>query len=161
RELADSGTGEEIGHRRRKRAGRTRKRSDETVAREGAGTFVVGSASGKHRVLERYENAEVAARRIDRADEANCGDKPAALDSRKSDSGKCHQGCAKQEQIAEIVSRRDKADGERQQRGAEKRNSRDEANFDGIEADPREVSGQQDDCESIAKATQAARGIEQ
>ena len=64
------------------------------------------------------------------------------LKSRKGKTGAQHQSGAEQQEIAQIVPRRDEAHGKRQQRRPEQRRGGDETDLHGTEADRGEIGGQ-------------------
>ena len=57
-------------------------------------------------VLERHMHADVAGRRIHRADEGDHGDENEMLEARDRDPGRDHQGRAGEQQRAQVVARR-------------------------------------------------------
>ncbi len=158
-ELADPGPRDEIRQRRREGAGRHRERADQAVAREGVRSRLVGHAVRQHGVLERDQHAEVAGRRIDGSDEGDQRNDGEVLGQRKGRPGARHQDGAAQQQVAQVVARRNEADGERQQRRSEQRGGRDVADARRVEADRRQVGRQDDDREAVAEAAHGARRI--
>ena len=109
----------------------------------------------------RDEDADVAGRRIDAAEEGDADEEADRRGLREDKPGRDHQRRAGDQQIAQIVTRRDEADGEREQRGAEQSGGGDEADLGRVEADRGQIGGQHDDSKSIAEAAQGARDIEQ
>jgi hypothetical protein len=76
-------------------------------------------------------------------------------------SGAGHETGADQEQGPQVVARRDRSDGQRQQRGAEQRGGGDDPNLHRVVADRGQIGRQDDDGKTIAKAAHPARGVEQ
>ncbi len=73
------------------RASRDRQRTDQAVARENTGPFVVGDLLRERSLLERHVHADVAGRRVDGAEESDCGDQGEMLKTGKGDAGHNHQ----------------------------------------------------------------------
>jgi hypothetical protein len=145
----------------RKRAGGGAERPDQAVARKHVGPAVVGGALRQHRVFERHQHAEIAARGVDGADERHKHDQNEMLHARKCKAGRRHQTCAKDQERAQVVTRRDPARYQCEQRRAEQRCGRDDADRDGVVSECRHVGRQNDDGETVPEAAQGARGIEQ
>src|SRR5215472_16599827 len=78
----------------------------------------------------------------------------------KGDTGRRGQRGTEQHQRADVVARRDHADGERQQRGPEQRGGGDYPDRGGIEAERRHIGGQNDDRETVAEAAETASEVE-
>jgi hypothetical protein len=112
-------------------------------------------------VLERHQHAEIAGRRVDRADESDDRDGAKQRDIREGDAGCGHERRAAKQQVAQIVARRDETDGQGQERGAEQGGADDDADLAGAKADGGEIGGQEDDGEAVAESAQAPRHIEQ
>lgn len=71
---------------------------------------------------------------------------------RECEPGRGHQRRAGDQHIAQVVARRDEADEQGHERSAEQRGCGDDADQRRIEADQREISGQDDDGEAIPEA---------
>ena len=70
-------------------------------------------------MLERKENAHVAARRVERADERDDQERPEGGERRKSQSGRGHQYRSGEEQCAIAKTIRVQADPQRQRPGTQ------------------------------------------
>ena len=97
--------GQKVRHRGRERAGSARERADQAVAGEGARAVAIGDALRQHGVLERHQHAEIAGRRIDRAEESDEQDERDVLEAGKSEPGRDHQAGAGDQQRAQVVTR--------------------------------------------------------
>ena len=82
-ELRAAGGDKKIRQRGRERAGGGAQRADQAVAREHLRAALVAGAMRQHGMFERHQHAEIAARRIDGADERDHRDQHKVLD-RKS-----------------------------------------------------------------------------
>ena len=111
-------------------------------------------------MLERHQHADVAARRIDGADESDDGD-PDEILAGQAEAGRDHQGRAGEQQVAQLVARGEHADAEREKRRAEERRRRDDADFGGAEADRHQIGRQHDGGEAVAETAHAARHEQQ
>ena len=145
----------------RKRAGGGAERPDQAVARKHLGPAVVGRALRQHRVLERNQHAEIAAGGVDGADERDERDQDEVLHGRKRKAGGGHQTCAKDQERAQIMARRDPACDQRQQRRSQQRGGCNDADSYGGVAQRRHVGRQNDDGKTVAEATQTPRHIKQ
>ena len=111
-------------------------------------------------MLQRHQHAEIAAGRIDGADEGDGRDQHELLDIGKGKPGRRGQRGAEQHQRADVVAWRDKTDHERQHRGAEQRGGRHQADARGVVAERGHVGRQDDDGETVAEAAQGPGEIE-
>ena len=73
------------------------------------------------------------------------------------DAGRGHQNRAGQQQVAQLIARRQHADAERQKRRAEQRRGRHDADLKRAEAKPDQIGRQHDGGEAVAKTAHAAR----
>ena len=107
RELRDAGE---------QRAGGSGQRADQAVAGEHGRALPIRDDAGQHRLLQRQEDADVAARRVERADDRDDQQRPEVASRREPQPGRGHQrgGRQKQRSIAEAV--RVHADRQRQER---------------------------------------------
>ena len=143
------------------RAGGSRHRADQAVAREGLRALLSGDALRQRGMLQWNEQADVAARRIDRAEECDDHDDGKRLEGGQRHARCRHQDRAEQQQIAQRIAPREHADRERRRRGAEQRRRRHDADFHRPVAERRQIDRQQDDRKTVAEAAQRACGIEQ
>jgi hypothetical protein len=111
-------------------------------------------------VFGRDHDADVAGRRIDGAEERDRDDETDGLEGGKRNARAGHEQRASDEQRAQIVTRRDEAHTERQNRGAEQRCRGDQADLRRAHSDRCQINRQHDDGEAVAEAAQAARQIE-
>jgi hypothetical protein len=65
-------------------------------------------------MFERHQHAEIAARRIDGADEGDERDQHEMLDIRKGETRRHHQARTEDQERAQVVVRRDPANAQRQ-----------------------------------------------
>jgi hypothetical protein len=160
-ELRAAGCDQKIRQRGRERSGGGAERADQAVARKDVRAPLVGGGARQHRMLQRHGDAEIAAGGIDGADEGGERDQHKMLDIGECESRGRHQAGAKQQQCAQVEMRRDPADDERQQCGAEQRGGGDNADGGRTEAEHGQVGRQDDDGKAVAKTAQRACGIEQ
>ena len=80
--------------------------------------------------------------------------------ARKGEPGRDHQAGAGDQQVAQVMARREEADRERQQRGAEQRRGRHQPDLERRIAERRQIGRQDDDREPVAETAHAARRIE-
>ena len=152
---------QEIRHRGGERSRGRAKRADQAVAREDLRPALVGRVLRQHGMLQRHEHAEIAAGRIDGADEGDQRDQEKMLDIRECQSRRRHQARAEDQQRAQIVPRRDPADPQRKCGRAEQRRGGHQADRGGVIAERGHVGRQHDDGKAVAEAAQAPRRIQQ
>ncbi|WP_162299233.1 hypothetical protein [Microvirga ossetica] len=87
---------------------------------------------GHDGVLKGQEDADVAAGRIERADEGDHKQRPESLDSSEPQPGGQHQETCGQQGPTPRDPVGDQPEGERQEGGSQQRRSRDEADTEGI-----------------------------
>ena len=151
---------QQVGRRRRERAGCGRECAGEAVMRERRGARLIRHGAGDHRVLERHQQPEVAGRGVHGADEGDQEHERDVLDLREGEPARRHQDGAEQEQVAQVVARAEEPDRERRHRRAEQRRRRHDADPERIEADLRQIGRQDDHREPVAEAAHPARRVE-
>jgi len=102
---------QQVGRACDKRAGGDRKRADQAVARENVRALCVQRPMRERGLFERHMHADVTGRRIHRADEGDEGDEDEMLEAGDRHSGQHHQRRAREQQRAQVIARRQKADG--------------------------------------------------
>jgi len=112
-------------------------------------------------VFERHENADVARRRIGRAEESDDENERKIFRARKRRARSNHGKRADGEKLAQIETRREITDRERQKRRAEQRRRRDNPDLKRRKAQFGEVGRQDDDGETVTETARCSRGIEQ
>src|SRR5262249_11719472 len=142
-------------------AGGHRQGSDQAIAREYPRAVMIGRTLRQRGVLDRYENADVAGRWIDSAEKSHRDEKPDLLEGREGDTGCNRQNRTGDQQTTKIVARRNKSNGERQDRGAEQSRCGNQSDLRGIESDLCQIDREHDGSKAIAKAAQCARAIEE
>ena len=155
RDPADAGIHEHIGHGGAERTRRARHGADQAIAREHSRAVAVGHVARQHGLLERHQHADVAARRIDGADEGDGDDQQQIFDV-EHDAGRRHQHGAGNQQVAQLIARGDDTDAEREQRRAKQRGRRHDADLDRAETDRHQIGRQHDGGKTVAKTADAA-----
>ena len=85
------------GHAARERAERAGERARNVVQREHRGQIARRGGLGQRRLLDRQEQADVAGRRIQRADHGDDEQRPEARRGRESESGQQHQRACREQ----------------------------------------------------------------
>ncbi len=160
-EFGAAARNQEIGQRRRQRSNSSAERADQAVTREHLGAALIGGAVRQHRMLERHQHAEITAGWIDGADEGDQRNQHKMLDAGKGDAGGGHQARARDQQRPQVVTGRDPADDQGQQRGSQQRCGRDDADRDRVVTERGHVGRQNDDSKTVAEATQTPCDIKQ
>ena len=117
-------------------------------------------SSGQQRMFERNQHAEIAARRIDAADEGDQQDKGERLGRRKYQAGENHQAGAGEKQAAQFEPRCDEAGEQGEGGGPQQRGAGDDADRLRAEAHGLEVDRENDDGKTVAEAAQRAGGVQ-
>jgi hypothetical protein len=115
----------------------------------------------QHRVLDRNENADIARRGVDGAKERHPNYDGEYVGIGKRNAGRQHRRRAGEEQAAQVETRRNETDAQREDCGSEKRRRGDEPDLARVEAALRQISRQHDDGEAIPEPAQGTRGVEQ
>src|SRR5215472_13828965 len=111
-------------------------------------------------MFNRYQDADVTGRRVHGAEKGYREEKTDVLESREGNTGCDHQDRAGDQQTTKIVTRREKADGERQNSGPEQSRRGHQSDLRGIESDLCQIDRKHDGGKAIAKAAQCPRTIE-
>jgi hypothetical protein len=98
----------------------------------------------EHGVFERQEDADIAARRVQRSDKGNHEQRPEAFKSGKSQSRHGHQETRGEQAAAAGDPVGNQPDGQRQQGRAQQRGGRNRPDTQGIVTEAREMEWQQD-----------------
>ena len=151
-----SGPRRDLGQPRRQRADRADQRADEAVAREDRGALAVVDDVREHRLLERQEHADVAARWIERADDGDEQQRPEIGDDARSPSRSPPSARSPRAAACDSEAMGVQTDGERQHAGAEQRAGRDDADLEGTEPELEQIDRQQQADEAVAERAQAA-----
>src|SRR5262249_20329761 len=159
-ELAHAVRDQELWSSRRQRAGGHRQGADQAVAREYARAVVIARALRQRSVLNRYQNADVAGRRVHGAEKSDGNEQPDLFEGGKREAGCDHQDGAGDQQTAQVVTRRNDTDRERQNGGTEQSSRRKESDLRGIESNPGQIDRKHDGGKTIAETAQCACGIE-
>jgi len=128
-DLFHSERGQSVGRCRGQRTRCDRERADEAVAREDARALPVGHAPRHRGLFQRDMHADVSGRRIDRADEGDERDEDEMRGGGEGYSGRDHQPGARQEKRAQITTRSNQSDCEREHGGAEQRSGSDNSDL--------------------------------
>ena len=102
-------------------------------------------------MLQRYEDANAAGRRIDRASKCDDQKQRVIVDGGKGQSRGSHQTGADKQELAVIVSGAEEADSDGQERGTKQRCGRDEADLEGRKPEREQTDRQQDGDETVAE----------
>ena len=149
--------GDPLGQRRRERAGRRRERREHVVDREPVRTLLHIGEIGHHRLLGREEQADVAARRVQRADEPDDDERPELRDRREADAGERHQRARCEQHPLRAPTVQPQPGPERERGRAEQRGGDDDTDLEAAEAEVLQVTGEQDRREPVGERPDRAR----
>ena len=107
-------------------------------------------------MFQRHEDADAAGGRIDRAGKGDDQEQRVIVDDGKGDASGDHQAGSREQKLAVIVARADKADADSQEGGAKERSRGNNANLQRIEAEREQIDRQEDGYEAVAEITQRA-----
>ena len=141
----------------RPRARRTRRTSSRGSCSARTPTYGP-RALREHRVVERHEDAGVAAARVERADERDEEQRPERRQPREAQSRRGHQHGCREEQAPDGEAVSPAADGERGQRRAEERRRAEEADLELGHAERQQIRRQHDGDEAVGEGAQRAGG---
>src|SRR5215472_10066122 len=110
-------------------------------------------------MFNRYQNADVAGRRVYGAEKGYRDQKTDVLKGWEGNTGCDHQDRSGNQQTTKIVTRRENTYSERQNSGPEQSRSGDQSNLRGIESDLCQIDRKHDGGKAIAKAAQCPRAI--
>ena len=144
---------------RGQRADGRRQRADQAVAGKDRGAVAVGGLFGQQRMLQRNQHAEIAAGRIDAADEGDQQDRRESFCRRKNQAGEDDQSGAGEKQVSQFKARCDEARDQGQSGRSQQRSAGDDADLLRAKADHREVDRQDDDRKAVAEPAQASRSV--
>ena len=122
---------------------------------------MVCNAVRQHGLFQRHQHADVAGRRIHRADEHDRKDQRNVSGIRQRQAGRRHDQCADQEEATQIVAGREQAHRQRHDRRSKQRNRGNNPDLKWAEADFGQVGRQNDDGESVAEAASRARRVQE
>src|SRR5437660_248953 len=111
-------------------------------------------------LLKRHMHPNVSGGRIHRSDERNDEDENKSLRARERDAGCDHQRGTSEKKRAQIVTRSDDPDRQRQHRRAEERSRRNQPDLEWIETELKQIGGQDDGCKTVTEAPRRACRIE-
>ena len=132
-------------------------RTDDAVTREPRGAQAVRCELREQGVLEWQKDADVAARRVQRADDRDHQQRPEVGRDCKAEAGGRHQCRGGEQQRAEIEAMRVMADDERQRSRAQQRARRDDADLERRESERQQVHRQQQADEAVPERAKPAR----
>ncbi len=152
--------GQEVGASGHQRADRRRQGADQAVACECLRALLVLDALREGGMLEGYEHAHAAGRRVDGAGEGGDEDQRIVADRGKRKTAHKHQRRGRHQQPAVAGARSDKAHPDRHQRRAEQGSRCDETDLDRIETQRSEIHRQQHGDEAVAEVAHCASKVE-
>src|SRR6185295_14371068 len=136
---------------RSKRAERAGHRADERVARKRRRSI---GGRGEHGVIERHENARVAAARVEGADAGDEEERPERGKPRETEPGRRHQQGRREQQAADREAMTPAPDGERGERRAEQRRRADDPDLEQAQPQRQEVRRQDYGDEAVGEPAQ-------
>ena len=140
-----------LGHAGAQRADGGDERADQRVAGEQRGAHLVRPGPGQQRLLGRQEHADVAGRRVHRADEGDDDQRPEVGERGEAEPGGDHQERDVLEQATAPDAMAAQADEERQRGRAEQRRRDDDADAGVRQPQRRQVRRQDDADDPVAE----------